>query len=169
MAEDRELTPEEVDRLAGRNGAIWRDYCAGRTQEALAREYGITQGRVSQIIKTVRDSLPDETREEEIQRSLEMLHDLRAGALEIWRMAPAPVFVGKEGDPAQDPDTGEWVRDHSGRLRALETAVKVDERISRLLGLDAAAKVDVSLEAGERMAAERLAAEAVARLNGGQE
>lgn len=162
-----EETPEELVRLEGRNGRIWRDYCAGRTQEALAAEHGISQARVSQIISQVRDSIPEEVREEEVQRSLEMLRDLRAGALEIWRMAAAPVFVGKDGTPALDPEHKTWVRDHTGRLRALETALRVDLRISQLLGLDAAQKLDHTVTGAEERAAQLLADEAARRVSGG--
>jgi DNA-binding transcriptional regulator LsrR (DeoR family) len=157
----------ERENLAGRNGLIWRDYCAGRTQEWLAAEYGLSQPRVSGIIREVRDNLVQETREQEIQRSLDMLAELRAGALEVYRMAPAPVFVGKDGDVARDPENDDAiVRDHTGRLRALETAVKVDERISRLLGLDAATKMDLAVSSNEVSAAETLAADAAKRVAG---
>lgn len=156
----------ERENLAERNGLIWRDYCGGRTQAWLAAEYGISQARVSQIIQEVRDGLVDETREEQIQRSLEMLAELRAGALEVYRMAAAPVFVGKDGDVAYDPETGNVVRDHGGRMRALETAVKVDQRIAQLLGLDAAQKMDLAVSTGEVGAAEKLAQEASQRLHG---
>lgn len=166
-------SPAELERLEGRNGLIWRDYCGGMTQAALAARYGLSQGRVSQIISQVRDSIPDEVREEEVQRSLEMLRELRAGALEVWRMAAAPVTAGKDGDLLYDPEappgTSALVRDHTGRLRALETALKVDQRIAQLLGLDAAQKLDMHVEAGERVAAERLAQEARQRLHGGTE
>lgn len=157
---------DELARLAGRNGLIWRDYCAGMTQEALAHREGISQARISQIIAQVRESIPNEDREHEVQRSLELLHELRAGALEVYRMAPAPVFVGKDGVAAQDPETLEYVRDHTGRLRALETALKVDQRISTLLGLDAAQKLDMNVATGEARQAERLAEEAARRVAG---
>lgn len=163
-----ELVPED-ERLTDRNGLIWRDYCAGRTQAWLAKEYGLSQARVSQIISQVRDGIPEERREEMVERSLELLRDLQAGAVEIYRMAPAPVFVGKDGDPAIDPDSGEYVRDHSGRLRALETAVKVNESVRKLLGLDAAQKLDMHVEAGEVRAAAALAEEARARLERAEE
>lgn len=157
---------DATDRLTGRNGLIWRDYCGGRTQAHLAAEHGISQQRVSEIIQAVRDGITAETREEEIQRSLEMLAELRAGALEVYRLAAAPVFVGKDGDVAIDPDTGKVVRDHGGRLRALETAVKVDQRIATLLGLDAATKMDLAVSTGEVGAAEKLAQDAAQRLAG---
>lgn len=162
-------SPGELERLEHRNGVIWRDYCGGVTQEALAARYGISQARVSQIIRQVRDSIPEEVREEEVQRSLEMLRELRSGALEVWRMAAAPVTAGKDGDLLYDPEappgTSALVRDHTGRLRALETALKVDQRISNLLGLDAAQKLDHRITGGEEREAERLAAEAAARVH----
>lgn len=161
-----EPTPEEDIRLAGRNGVIWRDYCAGVTQEELARREGLSQSRVSQIIAQVRDSIPEEDRELEVQRSLEMLRELRAGALEVYRMRAAPVTAGKDGDLVVDPEDGTYVRDHTGRLRALETALKVDARIAALLGLDAAQKLDMNVSAGEVRAAEKLAADAAARVHG---
>lgn len=167
--------PPEDLRLLGRNGLIWRDYCGGATQEKLADRYGISQVRVSQIISQVRDSIPEETREEEIRRSLEMLRELRDGALEVYRMAPAPVFVGKDGTVARDPERtekdplGELVRDHTGRLRALETALKVDQLIANRLGLDAAQKMDLTVSGQEESAAARLAAEASARVRGDED
>lgn len=161
-----EPMPEEDLRLAGRNGTIWRDYCGGMTQAALAAREGISQARVSQIITQVRDGIPEEERELEVQRSLEMLRELRAGALEVWRMRAAPVTAGKDGDLVLDPEDGTYVRDHGGRLAALGAALKVDARIAQLLGLDAATKLDLSVSQGELQAAEKLAAEAAARVAG---
>ncbi len=158
--------PEEKENLQGRNGEIWRLYVRGWTQDRLAAEYGISQARVSQIIKQVRDGIPELDRAEEVQKSLDMLQELRRTALEIMDMKPAPVFVGKDGDVAIDPDGGEVVRDYAGRINALKTALAVDQRIATLLGLDAAQKLDMSLSTGEAQAAEKLAAEAARRVTG---
>ena len=164
---------EDQERLYGRAGKWWSLYVSGRTQEWIAREYGVSQATVSRALANVRDSMAEDDRQEEIRRSLEMLRELRAGAMEIYGMAAAPVFVGKDGTPARDPSTvddehpeGQLVRDHSGRLRALEAAVKVDIRIAQLLGLDAATKMDLSVSGQEESAAARLAAEASARVRG---
>lgn len=158
----------ELARLEGRNGAIWREYCEGRTQTWLAGKYGLAQSRISQIIDQVRASIPNVDRDEEIQRSLELLRELRAGALEIWHMAAAPVTAGKDGTVVYDPETHEVVRDHAGRLRALETALKTDQMIATRLGLDAASKMDLSVSRGEETAAKQLAEEAAARVFGEQ-
>lgn len=160
-------SPEELERLAGRNGQIWRDWVGGRTQESLAAEHGISQPRVSEIIRQVRDSIPEVKREEEVQRSLEMLDQLRVEALKILAMRAAPVTAGKDGFVLLDPEDQEVVRDHSGRLRAIETAMRLEHRIGQILGYDAAQKLDMHVEAGERVAAEALALEARQRLHGG--
>lgn len=128
-------------RLSGRNGQIWRDYIRGMTQEALAEKYKISQQRVSQVIARVRDSIPESTREELIQREIEFLDRLSAEVMELWDQQAAPVTVGKDGDVLYDPETGELVRDHGGRLRALETALKVRQRMAELLGLNAPTKL----------------------------
>lgn len=159
-------TPKELDRLVDRDYRWWELYCGGLTQMEIARREGVTQPTVSRALERVRASIPEVDRQEEVQRSLAMLQRLRAGALDIYEMAPAPVFVGKDGDPAVDPETGRFVRDHAGRLRALETAVKVEQRIGQILGYDAAQKLDMHVEAGERMAAERLAEDAARRVAG---
>lgn len=162
---ERYVVPADDGQHHQRNGAIYREWLNGRSQRVLAQKYNLTQPRISQIIREVREKTPPPDREEEIRRSFEMLQELRAGALEIWEMAAAPMVAGRDGDPVQDPESGEYVRDHAGRLRALETALKVDQRISQLLGLDAAVKMDHTVSTTERQAADRLAQDAAARLN----
>lgn len=154
----------ESDRTSGRNGSIWRQYVNGQTQESLAAEYGLSRERIAQIIRAVRDSIPRQAREEVITESVELLRRLRMEALAVWESAAAPVTAGKDGDVLTDPETGQVVRDHGGRLRALDTVLKVMEREARLLGLDEAQKIDVG--AGERAAAERAAEAALSRLVG---
>lgn len=128
-------------RLSGRNGDIWRDYIRGATQEALAEKYDLSRTRISQIITQVRDSIPERTRTELIQREVEFLDRLCAEVMELWDMRPTPVTAGKDGDVVRDPETGLAVYDHSGRLRALETALGVRRRMADLLGLNAPSKV----------------------------
>lgn len=130
--------------LEGRNGVIWRGHTIYRkTQEALAEEHGISQARVSQIIAQVKASIPDHDREQMRQESIELYAELTRRALEIVDLVPAPIYVGKDGSIAYDDD-GAVVRDYSGRLRAMETAAKMDAELRKLMGLDAATKSEVS-------------------------
>jgi len=155
-----------MERIEARDWEWWEAWISGRTQAAIARDAGVDQSTVSRAIDRVRAAIPENDKEELVRRSVDMLLELQAGALEVWRMAPAPLTAGKDGDYVLDPETGEHVRDHAGRLAALKAAVGVNESVRRLMGLDAAAKLDMSVATGEARQAEKLAAEAAARVAG---
>lgn len=130
-------------RLEGRNGEVWRKHVIyGWTQERVAEHFGIGQQRVSEIIAMVRASIPEDSKADLVRASMDLINEVKARALEIADMIPAPVVAGKDGDPVMDPETGTWVRDYSGRLRALETALKADDTLAKRLGLDAASKIE---------------------------
>ena len=149
---------ESTDRLAGRNGAIWRAYCRGATQEKIAEKHGISQARVSQIVNEVRDAIPIEERDALVKREVDFLAGLRDEVMELWD-ADAPDLVS-------NGRVIEGIKDHGGRLAALARAESLTARLHRVLGLDAPAKLDLSL-VGEEEATRRDAAEALARLHGG--
>lgn len=167
--------PRELERLADRNWRWWELYCGGLTQTEIARREGVHQSTVSDAIQKVRASLPELEVRQEVQRSLAMLQRLRAGAMDLVEAAAAPVTVGKDGDLLYDPELkgpdGKpiLVRDHTGRLRAMETALRMEARIGQILGYDAAQKLDMHVDAGERAASDRLAREAAQRVAGGQD
>lgn len=157
----------ESPRLMGRNGAIWREYVRGATQEALAEKYDLSQQHVGEIIKTVSDSIPERERRDLIKEEVDLFRELRDRVLaEVWDAKAAPVTAGKDGDIVHDPESGGIVRDHTGRLAGLDRAIKISERMHKLLGLEAAMKLDVG--PGEEEAAKRAAAEAMSHLHGGE-
>lgn len=149
----------ESDRLAGRNGEIWRKHVRGRTEEHLAAEYNLTQQRISQIIAEVRDSIPEQTRAQVVQAELDLLLRLRDEVLELWDAKAVPVTVGKDGDILRDPETQEVVRDHSGRLAGVKMALNISESLRRMVGADSASKVDLMTH-GEAEATQRAAQDA---------
>lgn len=151
----------ETDDLTGRTGRIWRAYVAGATQEAIAAEHGIGQQRVSQILAEIRDTIPDTERKHLVQRETEFLEQLRSEALDLWHRPPIPAYSNGKLILMED---GTAAEDHSGRLAALDRAVKLHERLAKLLGLDAPAKADVSLVGQERDATSEAAAAALAYL-----
>lgn len=135
--------PEQQPRLEGRNGEVWRKHIIyGWTQERCAEHFGISQQRVAEIIAQVRASIPEDSKADLVRASMDLINEVKARALEIADMLPAPVVAGKDGEPVMDPETGQWVRDFSGRLRALETALKADDTLAKRLGLDAASKIE---------------------------
>jgi hypothetical protein len=70
------------------------------------------------------------------------------------------------GRPIVDED-GVIVRDAGPRMAALDRIVKVEDRLAKLLGLDAPVKADVTVNEQARQQAQDAAAQAVARLHGG--
>lgn len=152
---------DELDRLAGRNGQIWRDYCRGVTQQEIGRKYQLSQNRVSEIIKQVRDSIPEHVRADAVTEIREHLRELRAEASRIADMDPTPVHHPRTGEILCDLD-GRPVYDYAGKIRAMETALRFAESERKLLGLDAAVKVD--MHTTDQAAADRAAREAASRL-----
>lgn len=160
---------ERSDRLMGRNGELWRRYCRGTTQEALAAEYGITQQAVSEAIRTVADSVPMQERAELIAQEIDHFRKMRDEILDVFDAPAAPVTVrsGEGWDYVTEPGSRgtEYVRDHTGRLNAARIALGYSERMHKLLGLDAAQRMDLGVS--EEAAARLSAAEALAHLHGG--
>lgn len=148
-------------RLEGRNGVIWRAYCSGRTQESLAEEHGIAQSRVSQIIAAVRAQLPQEDLADRRARHLETLDAMRVAALEL---ASAPLAPAYSNGRMMEDEQGRPILDAAPRLAALKHAAAFMDREAKLLGLDAAQKVDVTVSEQARRAQEEAAAAAMARV-----
>jgi DNA-binding XRE family transcriptional regulator len=137
--------PGDETKLEGRNGEIWRWISLrGKTQAWCAEHYGISQQRVAQIEKDVRDSIPPIDRAELIQESIELIKYVKDQAVAMVEMAGAPVAVGKDGSILYDPETGAVVRDYAARDRALATALKADDTLAKRLGLDAATKTETT-------------------------
>lgn len=128
-----------------RGAEIYRLTVVNRlTQRQISERLGISQPRVSQILAAYRASLPPLDHEAMRRHSLALHEDIQRRALELAELAGAPVTAGKDGDLVVDPTSGEYVRDYSLRLAALETARKADVEIRKLHGLDAASKVEHS-------------------------
>lgn len=130
--------------LDGREADIYRDHCFGMTQMAIAEKYGISQPRVSQILKEAKSRvvLPDlaDIRHQAMTRHL----DTMRRALELADMNGAPVTAGKDGTVVYDPADGSVVRDYAGRVAALKLALDADKELRKLMGADAATKTEVS-------------------------
>lgn len=150
-------------RLTGRNGQIWRDYCAGWTQERLAEEHGLSQARISNILAEVRASIPPEDLDEARRRTVDSLAELQSIAIEIARKPARQKYSA--GRPMVDAD-GNPILDEADRLAAIKTATMVTERAAKLLGLDAAQKVEHGITDAAAEVAAQAAADAMSRLHG---
>lgn len=129
--------------LDGRNGEVWQHYAVKRwTQAAIAEKFEISPQRVSQIIARVREDMPPIDRAEMVRESMELYQANIRALRELAEMEGAPVTAGKDGDLVLDPTTGEHVRDYSLRTAALKQIADTDAQIRKLMGLDAAQKVE---------------------------
>jgi hypothetical protein len=150
-------------RLEGRNGAIYRAYLFGKTQEALAEKYMISQQHVGQIIKDVVAGIPEEDIAARKKRALDQLDVLDDVMAEIMDSPLPPAY--SNGRPVLDAN-GNQVLDPGPRMAATDRLIKIHERQAKLLGLDAAQRVDVAVSAQARQAATDAAATAIAFLAG---
>ena len=110
------MPQENGPRLDGRNGEIWRAYLFGKTQEAIAEEFELSQQRVSEVIREVRESLPETDANELRRADLERLD----------AMLPNNIMLAVAGDKD-----------------AVNSVLKIMERRAKLLGLDAPTKQEV--------------------------
>jgi hypothetical protein len=131
-----------------RNNRIWSLYLAGVTPRKLADTFHLSVHSIHHIVAGRRQTLPQETVDEIRTRSLAYLNDLGGEVMAIFQKRAPVVTSGKDGDVVYDPETGEAVRDYGTQLQAALVALRILERIHKVVGVDAP-KVQVHLEASE--------------------
>lgn len=134
-----DLTPSQ---RRARDYEIWKEVAAGVSRELLAERYSMSVANIHRIVANQRSRIQGpqavELRED-LAAELNAIRDLVA---EVLVAEPAPVTTDK-GEyiymPGEDgeKDTTRVVRDYKARLDAAKAMVRVHERLSRLLGLDA--------------------------------
>ena len=120
----------------------------GMRPAAIARELGISEELVRQDLHrelAKRKQELDEYRDALIAQQVEELDQVRAVA---WRNALTKHYQvsAQTGKVARDPETGEPLLDTAPVDRALGVIIKVQERLSKLLALDEARKIEVKAE-----------------------
>lgn len=144
--------PAGRSRTADRDFDMWARYIAGQTQQQIAGHYGLDQSTVSRVIGRMRDDVPVEERRARQRRQLADLDHMRREALDLVDRDPLPAY--SNGRPVLLADGVTVAEDHIGRMRAMDLALRVQEREARALGTDAATRVSVEAEqAGERVKA----------------
>ena len=143
--------PNIRNRTADRDYDVWQRYSNGQTQQEIADHYGLTQPAISLILARMRDDVPIEERRARQRRQLADLDRLREQALALADAEPIPAY--SQGRPILMAD-GTPAEDHTGRVRAMDLAVKLQERESKALGLDAVTRISIEAEqAGDRIKA----------------
>lgn len=107
-------------RLSERNQAIWDGYTVqGKTLMQLAEEFGVSNQRISQVLAKIRESLPERDRQAVVDLRLEQIGAIVSGVLPLAR---------------------------TGDKDAVASYVKLADREAKYLGLDAATKVEASIQ-----------------------
>src|ERR1700760_1301896 len=112
------------------------------TVREIADKYGISEARVYQILRDQsKQGLP-----EDVHTAMHSigLTAIKRAALEIVNAQPAAMFDVK-GNPLYDPITGDAVRDHTARLKAMEAYQRADAEQRKLYARDAPRKQEIIL------------------------
>lgn len=131
-------------KLAERRAEEWDLYVKGWTQPQIAQHYGLDQSTVSDDLRLYREAFPPETREQRIAAHQAGLAWATQRIRELADKPAPPVTAGQYGDIVRDPVTREIVRDYGLQRQAALDLVRLQEREAKLLGLNAADKVEVS-------------------------
>jgi hypothetical protein len=131
-------------KLAERRAEEWDLYVQGWTQPQIAQRYGLDQSTVSDDLRLYREAFPPETREQRIAAHQAGLAWATRRLRELAELPAPPVTAGKDGFVVRDPDTDAIVRDYGLQRQAALDLVRLQEREAKLLGLNAADKVEVS-------------------------
>lgn len=170
-ANDTNDTEEHVEseRLKGRNSQIWHLHLSGWTQERIGAKFGITHARVSQILKQIRASIPEATRQDLITTEVERLDYILTKTVEV--LERSHVIVTPSGRVAHE--IVEYAHDEDGNIRidehghpipkklrkvlddgpilqAVDRVAAIGRERRRLLGLDAPTNAKVEHEGGVR-------------------
>jgi hypothetical protein len=128
----------------------------------IATEHCVSKARVSQIVKQVAASIPEEERGQITKMRRAFLDQVKAITMEI-ALQPAKPSFAPNGKPHVDPKTGEPIMDNSERLAAAVAALKADERIARLTGTDNALQFTVGPSADVERATQAAAEKALSQ------
>jgi len=148
------ITSAKSIREAERRAEIIQMRLDGRSLQEIGDHMGITAVSVHNVITRALTSMAKEPAEELRGLELARLDSLYAEAMNVLRSFTPLLHNGKivqipvidrNGEVVKDPDTGLprtcLAEDKAARLAAIAAAVRVMERRSRLLGLDAPSRM----------------------------
>ena len=135
----------EIDERALEMYRLWAVF--RKSQASIAKQFGVSQQRVSLIIAAVREIKAKELADRQAMqlKSFDTLEEItqRAMALAEKIREGAPVAVGKDGNILYDAD-GSMVRDYSGYLAALKAVKDFDAETAKRFGLSAPDRVETT-------------------------
>lgn len=133
--------------VAGRRAKVVRMRSTGIPPTVIARELGVSVDVVYQDVSVVLKARRDELAADADLLVAAQVEELEAVRRTAWANALRRHYhVTPSGTVARDPETGEPLIDTAPVDRALGVVIKAQERMARLLGLDAATRVRAEVE-----------------------
>lgn len=130
-----------MSRFIKRDIEIYERNMRGETGVKLAREYDLSEARISQIIVEVRNNMPEVDVSHLRALSASRLEFMENEVLRLIELPGAPTFT-QRGDQLIDAD-GNAVLDYSLRLRALAELRAINATFGKRFGLDAPTQAEV--------------------------
>lgn len=130
-----------MSRFIKRDIEIYERNMRGERAIDLAAEYGLSDGRISQIVTEVGRNMPEVDVSHLRALSAARLEFMQNEVLRLIALPGAPTFT-QRGDQLIDAN-GNEVLDYSLRLRALAEMRAIDSSFSKRFGLDAPAEAVV--------------------------
>lgn len=152
--DSRNITSARAVRDAQRRAEMLSLRISGMTLEQIGERMGVGKGTVSRVISNALTAQTREPCEELLSLELSRCDVLLNEAMQTVRAFHPLVSAGRvvsapmldnTGQPVRNPETGDVLtrvlEDKAPKLAAIATAVRVLERRAKLLGLDAATKL----------------------------
>jgi len=130
-----------MSRFVRRDIEIYERHMRGERTSDLAREYSLSDSRISQIVAEVARNMPEVDISHLRALSADRLEFMQEKVLELISMPGAPTFT-QRGDQLIDAD-GNAVLDYSLRLRALAELRAINTTFGKRFGLDAPTQSEV--------------------------
>lgn len=140
--------PRFGDLDSERDELIYRLRVVDRlTFSEIGKRVGLSAQRAGEMYTRVAATIPPPDLAAVRAESYRLMRHVQQEALALAEREGAPVFVGKDGVVAREPgkpgeSDGEIVRDYALRNVALKLAMEADKEIRKLMGADAASKVE---------------------------
>ena len=165
--DSRNITSARAVRDAQRRAEMLSLRLSGMTLEQIGERMGVGKPTVSRVISNALTAQTREPAEELLNLELGRCDVLLTEAMQTVRAFHPMVSGGKvvsapmlnnQGEPIRNPETGDVLtrvlEDKAPKLAAIATAVRVLERRAKLLGLDAATKLqqEVTVTTDEQQA-----------------
>lgn len=166
MARTPQSRPNRAE-AAEKRAEAYRLKLRGLSDRAIAAELGVSHTTIQNWTKQEADAVVLPLAEELRKVQLERLGEMRQAALQVLEREHVTVSHGRvvrEGQPVLDfddegnqiaviaPGQGEPILDDGPVLAAIDRLLKIEERIAKLLGLDAPTRAEVEARVEPRPA-----------------